>query len=111
MRTFMLREFRKNVGRQFVALLLCGLFGLGIVGLGERRKLKSNVNENFYERVFPMPEQPHSGQDRGDESDSITVMALSLYGTNTAAQMMTYTAGSLTPMADPYGNRVFWLPV
>ncbi len=105
----MLREFRKNVGRQFVALLLCGLFGLGIVGLGERRKLKSNVNENFYEHVFPMPEPPHSGQDRGDESDTITVTAPSLYVTNTAAQMMTYTPGSLTPIADPYGHLVYWL--
>jgi hypothetical protein len=80
----MLREFRKNVRRQFIALLLCGLFGLGIIGLGEGRE-KEQGNGSVYPGEFLRTDQPHNGQDRGDESDTINVTnSLSASGNSTA---------------------------
>lgn len=106
----MLREFRKSAGRQFIALFLCTLFGLGVIGLGERREVKESGNGHFYRGVFLRADQPHNGQDRGDESDTINVNAPSVYVTNVASGFVTYTPGSLTPIADPYGQHAYWLP-
>ncbi|MCU1300244.1 MAG: hypothetical protein JWQ87_528 [Candidatus Sulfotelmatobacter sp.] len=80
----MRREPRKNVRRQFIALLLCALFGLGIIGLGEGGE-KEQGNGNVYRRVFLRTDQPHNGQDRGDESDTINVTnSFSVSGNSTA---------------------------
>ena len=107
----MIRKFRKSVGLHFIALFLCALFGLGIIGLGERSESEVSGNGSFYHAVFLRTDQPHSGQDRGDESDAIYVNAPTMY-TNAAAGMLNYAyrPGSLTPIADPYGHQVYWLP-
>jgi hypothetical protein len=99
------------VGRQFIALLLCALFGLEIIGVGarEQRNPEEPGNAGLYRGVFLKAEQPHSGQDRGDESDTINVNAPSMYR-HTSAQTLSYHPGSLTPIADPYGNLIYWTP-
>jgi hypothetical protein len=102
--------FRMSLGQQYVAIFLCALFGLGIIGLGERGESNESGFGSPYQGVFLQTDQPHNGQDRGDESDTINVNAPSQYVTNTAAAMLTYRAGSLTPIADPYGHNVYWLP-
>jgi hypothetical protein len=84
--------FRMSLRQQCVGVFLCALFGLGIVGLAERRVANEGFG-SFYRGVFLQMDQPHNGQDRGDESDTISVNAPSLYVTNTAAAMLTYRAG------------------
>jgi hypothetical protein len=101
------REFRNSVGRQYVAVFLCGLFGLGIIGWGEHSETRCEGNVRFYRGVFPGIDQPHSGQDRGDESDTMNTNSPSMYA-NTASASVTYSLGSLTPIADPYGHQVYW---
>jgi hypothetical protein len=103
------KKFRRSVGVHFIALFLCAVFGLGIIGLGERSEAKESWNGLSYHAVVLKAEQPHSGQDRGDESDVMHTLAPSIY-TNTSAATLTYRPGSLTPIGDFYGNQVYWLP-
>jgi hypothetical protein len=107
----MIKEFRQSARRQFVALLLCAIFGLGLIGLGERNESEASGNGSVYQAEFLRPDQPHNGQDRGDESDTINVNAPSLYVTNTTAGVVNYRPGSLTPIAAPFGPSVYWLPL
>jgi hypothetical protein len=106
----MFKEFGKSGKQQFVALFLCALFGLGIIGFGGRSESEEIDHASTYRGVFLPPDPPHRGQDRGDESDLINVNAPSIY-TNTAAATLNYIyrPGSLTPIADPYGHEVYWL--
>jgi hypothetical protein len=92
----MIRKFRTSVAMHFIAVFLCALLGLGIIGLGERSESKSSGNESSYSAVFLKTEQPHSGQDHGDESDTINTNAPSMYG-NVTAGSVDYTYRSLTP--------------
>jgi len=95
----MSREFLTSAGQQYIAVFLCGLFGLGIIDLGERSEVKEPG-------VFLPTDQPHNGQDRGDESDLIYVGSPTMYA-NTLSTV-TYGLGSLTPIAHPYGHAVYW---
>lgn len=106
----MIREFRQSAGMQYVAVLLCALFGLGVLGIGERSEAEATRNGGVYQGVFPTPDQPHHGQDRGDESDLLIVGASSLYVTNTTSSTITYAPGALRQTADPFGSSVYWLP-
>lgn len=95
-------------GTAYVAVFLCGLFGLGIIGFGERSEVEESGTGEFYRGEFLPTDQPHNGQDRGDESDLIYVGSPTMYA-NTLS-VVTYSPGSLTPFADHYGNKVYWLP-
>jgi hypothetical protein len=103
----MRQEFHNKTGRQYVAVFLSSLFGLGIIGLGERDEPKGEHNGGFYRGVFPGTDQPHNGEDRGDESETLHVGSAEMYA-NTTSASVTYTLGSLTPIADPYGYKVYW---
>jgi hypothetical protein len=97
----MIRKFRKSARTRFITLFLCALFGLGIIGLGEQSESEVS-GSSFYHAAFLRTDQPHNGQDRGDESDTINVNALSVYANTTAGTVgYTYRPGSLTPIGLP----------
>lgn len=80
----MLKRFYLSKARQWAAVFLSALFALGII-ISER------------EHVFRTVEQPHLGQDRGDES-AISVDAPSMYA-NTSSVRIGYgwRPGSMVP--------------
>ncbi len=86
-------KFFRSKARQWAAVLLSALFALGII-IGEGEYMR-----RIYEREYVMRvEQPHLGQERGDESPTLIVNAPSIYA-NVAANTYTHTyrPGSLVP--------------
>ena len=92
----MIRKFRTSVAMHFIAAFLCAVFSLGIIGVGERSESEVSGNGSSYHPVFLKTDQPHNGQDRGDESDTINTNAPSMYPNSTAVTT-NYTYRSLTP--------------
>jgi hypothetical protein len=98
----MLKSFYNSRSRGWAAVFLSSLFALGIV-VGERGERQSAPDGAGRRRaeLFLIVEQPHLGQDRGDESSLINVSAPSMYA-NASSQTLSYKyrAGPLTPIGE-----------
>jgi hypothetical protein len=88
-----LKIFYQSKSRQWTAVFLSALFALGII-----------VGEHEY--AFRTVEQPHLGQERGDESPTLIVNAPSMYANaSPVSSRYTWQPGSMVPtifLADPY---------
>lgn len=86
----MLESFCSSKKRQWIAVLLVAMLNLGLF-ISEREHL-----------FFPV-EQPHIGQERGDESPVLILNAPGMY-TNVSPQGFTYN--SLAPQAAGVSDAV-----
>jgi hypothetical protein len=72
----MITKFRTSGGMHFLAVFLCAVFALGIIGLGEWSESEASRNGSCYHSVFLGTNQPHNGQDRADESAELLAYVL-----------------------------------
>ena len=81
----MLRNFYLSKSRQWTAVVLSALFALGII-----------VSEREY--AFRTMDQPHLGQERGDEATILVVNAPGMYANTSPVQYAyTWQPGSMVP--------------